>query len=113
MNRLRMLRDEYQITQSGLAEIINTNYQTISDYERGKYYPQIDVLKELAKYFNTSIDYLLEVTDVRHPYQSASEQCFTSKEVELVGYFRQLDAANQERLIGIAIGMLEANRTGK
>lgn len=110
MNRLRQLREERNITQSDLAEYLNSNYQTISDYERGKYYPGIDILKILARYFNTSIDYLLEITDLRDPYASASEQHFTPKETELIGYYRELDVKGQEKLLGIALGMKEVQK---
>lgn len=110
MIRLRQLREERRITQNDLADTLNSNYQTISDYERGKYYPSIDVLKILAKYFNTSIDYILGITEVRDPYASASENRFTPKEVELIKNYRALDAKAQEKLLGIALGMSEATK---
>ena len=110
MKRLRELRESHNMTQSGLAERLNSNYQTISDYERGKYFPSIDVLKILASIFNTSIDYLLEITNVCDPYTSASEQHFTPKEIELVSYFRDLDSGAKEKLLGIALGMREVQR---
>lgn len=107
MNRLRELRAERGITQSQLAEHLQTNYQTISDYERGKYFPDISVLKRLAIYFETSIDYLLGITDLRSPYLAADERRFTPAEIELVELFRHLDEKRRERLLGYAQGLRE------
>lgn len=101
------------MTQSELAALLNTNYQTISDYERAKYYPGMEFLKLLARLFNTSIDYLLCETDVRDPYMSAKEQYLTPKESDLIQLFRRLDSKSQDRLLGIALGMAEALSDGK
>lgn len=111
MNRIRQLREERNMTQSDLAAILYTNYQTISDYEREKYYPSIEILKLLARHFNTSIDYLLGETDVRDPYMSAKEQFLTPREMELVLNFRELDSKAQEKLLGISLGMRENQKT--
>jgi transcriptional regulator with XRE-family HTH domain len=40
----------------------------ISKYETGEYMPTTQNLMILAKYFNTSLDYLMDLTDVREPY---------------------------------------------
>ena len=110
MNRIRQLREENKMTQSQLADVINSNYQTISDYEREKYYPSIEVLKELAGYFKTSIDYLIGFSDVRDPYMSAREQYLTPIEMELVQNYRELDIKAKEKLISISLGMKEAQK---
>ena len=41
---------------------------TYSDYELGKINIPIEILKKLSLYFNTSIDYLLDMTDEKEPY---------------------------------------------
>jgi transcriptional regulator with XRE-family HTH domain len=108
VNRIRQLREEQDITQSELAALMNTNYQTISDYERGKYSPSIEFYIALAKHFKTSIDYILGETDLRDPYMSAKENFLDPKEMELVRNYRELDAKAKEKLLGIAMGMKEA-----
>jgi len=110
MNRFRQMREECKMTQNALAEILGTNYQTISDYEREKYSPNLDLLKIMARFFNTSIDYLLCETDVRDPYMSASEEHLTPKEKELINNIRELDERAQERLLGVSMGMKEIKR---
>ena len=59
-DRIVELRKEYKVSQEQLAEIMSTTRQAISKWERGESYPDLDRLKDLAIYFNVSIDYLLD-----------------------------------------------------
>ena len=58
--RIANLRKEKKVSQEQLAEVLCTSRQAISKWERGDAYPDIDRIKELAIYFNVSIDYLLD-----------------------------------------------------
>ena len=66
--RLRDLREDGDITQKALAEHLHIRQNTYSQYETGQRQIPIELLIELARYFDTSVDYLLELTDVRKPY---------------------------------------------
>lgn len=66
--RLRDLREDHDITQKALAEYLHIRQNTYSQYENGQRQIPVSALIELAKYFDTSVDYLLELTDVRKPY---------------------------------------------
>ena len=57
--RIAELRKNKQISQEQLADILNTSRQAVSKWERGESLPDIDKLKDLAVYFDVSIDYLL------------------------------------------------------
>ena len=57
--RIAELRKERKISQEELADILCTSRQAVSKWERGESDPDIDRLKDLAAYFNVSIDYLL------------------------------------------------------
>ena len=57
--RIAELRKNKQISQEQLADILNTSRQAVSKWERGESLPDIDKLKDLATYFDVSIDYLL------------------------------------------------------
>lgn len=63
--RLRMLRTEYEKTQSDVAKILKVNRSTYGAYESGKIMPPAEKCKILADYFHVSLDYLLGYTDVR------------------------------------------------
>lgn len=66
--RIRNLREDNDLFQKDLAEYLKCSQVTYSRYELGKRDIPTDVLKKLANYFNTSIDYLLDETDVKKPY---------------------------------------------
>ena len=51
-----------------MAKILNTTQTNYSKYELGKINIPIDTLIKLAKFFNTSIDYLLGLTNETKPY---------------------------------------------
>ena len=68
--RLRSLREDNDITQSKIADILNCKQNTYQQYESEKRQIPIDALKKLAKFYNTSIDYLVEMTDEKKPYPS-------------------------------------------
>ena len=57
--RIADLRKDKGISQEELADVLLTSRQAISKWERGESDPDIDRLKDLAIYFNVSIDYLL------------------------------------------------------
>ena len=58
--RIANLRKEKKVSQEELADVLMTSRQAISKWERGESIPDIDRLKDLAIYFNVSIDYLLD-----------------------------------------------------
>jgi len=59
MNKLKDLRKETKKTQQQLADDLGVNRQTYCNYENGTREPDIETLKRLAKYFGTSIDFLV------------------------------------------------------
>lgn len=68
LQRLRDFREDKDISQKKMAELMNVAQTTYSDYERGKINIPLDTLKKLALFFDTSIDYLLGLTDESKPY---------------------------------------------
>ena len=68
LQRLKDFREDKDISQKKMAEILNVAQTTYSVYELGKINIPLNTLKKLALFFDTSIDYLLELTDVSKPY---------------------------------------------
>lgn len=68
LQRLKDFREDKDISQKKMAEILNVAQTTYSDYELDKINIPLNTLKKLALFFDTSIDYLLELTDVSKPY---------------------------------------------
>ena len=67
MLRIKDLREDKEILQKDMAKILNTTQTNYSKYELGKINIPIDTLIKLAKFFNTSIDYLLGLTNETKP----------------------------------------------
>lgn len=57
--RLKELREDRGLTQDQLASELNVSRSQISNYETGKFEPDIETLIFLADFFNVSLDYLL------------------------------------------------------
>ena len=66
--RLKDLREDADLTQSELAKHLNVRQNTYSQYENGQRQIPIEQLIALARYYNTSTDYLLGLTDIKTPY---------------------------------------------
>lgn len=66
--RLRDIREDSDTPQRVLAKYLNITQTAYSLYERGKRQIPPDTLIKLALYFDTSVDYILELTDERKPY---------------------------------------------
>lgn len=71
--RIRDLREDSELNQTEMATQLNCSQQTYSNYELGHRVIPPEILIALAKIHNTSIDYLLGLTDVREPYPKAKE----------------------------------------
>lgn len=68
MNRLKELRDDKNIYQKDVAKILNMSQTGYSQYETETNDIPTEILKKLARFYDTSIDYLLYETDERKPY---------------------------------------------
>ena len=66
--RLKELRIEYGVTQQQLAKLLNIKQNTYSQYECGQRQIPLNLLIELAKYYDVSVDYVLKLTDSEMPY---------------------------------------------
>ena len=67
MNRIKILREELNMTQQELADKLDGAKSTVAMYENGSRKPSMEVLLKLSEIFNCSIDYLLCKTDTRNP----------------------------------------------
>lgn len=63
--RIRDLREDSDLTQKQMAEILRCSQQVYSNYELGQRDIPTAILILLAKYHNTTTDYILGLTDDR------------------------------------------------
>lgn len=66
--RLRDMREDMDLTQTELAESLHIKQNPYSQYENGQRGVPIDILIKLSEIFNTSVDYILGLTDESKPY---------------------------------------------
>ena len=66
--RIRELRVESNLTQKEIADIINMSQTGYSKYETGENDIPTQVLIALARFYNTSVDYILGETDIPDRY---------------------------------------------
>ena len=61
--RLKDVREDHDLTQADVAEILKTTRQQVSKWETGAQMMGVDKYIILAKYYNVSVDYLLGLID--------------------------------------------------
>ena len=66
--RIRDLREDRDLLQKDLAKILNCTQVCYSNDEMGKRDLPTEVLNQLARFYHTSTDYLLGLTDISTPY---------------------------------------------
>jgi len=66
--RIRNLREDKDMTQTLVASYLNCSQRIYSNYERGEVDIPTGILIKLATLHNTSIDYLLNRTNVKKSY---------------------------------------------
>lgn len=67
MNRIKLLREEFNYTQQDLANKLESSKSVIGLYENETRKPSMEVLIKLSEIFNCSIDYILGKSDIRNP----------------------------------------------
>ena len=63
--RIRDLREDADLTQRELAEILHCSQRVYSNYERGELDIPTEILIRLANFYNISVDYILGRTDCK------------------------------------------------
>ena len=61
--RIRELREDSDLTQREMGEILSCSQRVYSNYERGDLDIPTDILIKLARFYNTTTDYILGLTD--------------------------------------------------
>lgn len=66
--RIRDLREDHNLTQAEVAKYLHIKQNTYSQYENGQRQLPLSCLIALAKFYKTSTDYILGLTDNTNPY---------------------------------------------
>ncbi len=84
--QIKNLRKERELTQEQFADVLNVSYQSVSRWELGVCYPDVELLPTIANYFGVSVDQLLsndpisKDADTRRFYDTVNTFEFASLE---------------------------------
>lgn len=96
---LSELRRDRHLTQRDFANTIHVSVSTISNYEQGVHFPDIDKLIEIADYFHVTTDYLLGRCQYDISPDAFSELLTTRKTIgEFIQDIQQLPIDRKEAL---------------
>lgn len=99
--RLRDLREDKDLLQEDIAEIIQSSVRQYGLYERGKTDIPLEKTLKLANFYNVSIDYITGRTNDKKGFNKSD---LPDTEVDLLKKFRSLSEKQQ----GIILGRIEA-----
>lgn len=74
IKRLKDLREDNDLTQETIAKLLNITRPQYSLYETGKRDIPVDLLRILAKFYNTSLDYIVGETDIFERYPEVKKK---------------------------------------
>ena len=120
MNNIKLLRTKMGMSQEQLAKQVLVTQTAVSQWEKGRTFPDVKKKKKLATLFNVTIDYLLGETDEPGLYYANNIQGSnfvqgngtvtvgdfneTSKEeAELLRIYRELDVRRRLKLLTVAV----------
>lgn len=66
---IRALREDRDIRQREIAEVLGVSQNTYSQYETGVIAFTDQILIKLADFYGVSVDYLMDRTNVKEPYR--------------------------------------------
>ena len=97
--RLRELREERELNQVDIAELLSVSRSTYGKYETGDSNPDLPKIVYLAEYFGVTTDYLLGKTKLRNPLKQYKETMdFVTDLTKMLGDNGH-DIANKEELL--------------
>ena len=90
LKNIKLLRKEAGVSQKELGENIGASQQSINKYENYNIEPDIETLIRIANFFNTSVDFIVGNTDIRHKIEAVSPYELNEEESQLVDGYRKL-----------------------
>lgn len=95
--RLRDLREDKDLSQTEIANVIKTSQSYYAQYESGKRAIPFDRIIELANYYNVSIDYIAGRTNDK---KGLTRSELSEKETALIKNYRELTEKQQGMILG-------------
>ncbi len=97
--RLVKCREELGLSKQETARRIGVSQPAYLRYESGDRKPSIQVIKEIAKVLNTSVDYLIDLTDSPKPNTIEVDKSDNKALFEIIERCSNMDLKQQEHLL--------------
>lgn len=107
MKNLKILRKKHMLSQQKLADILHISQQSVYKYENNITSPDIETLKNMADYFETSIDYLVDYTDIPNRFEPTVTLSVNEEEQKLIHKYRRLTPKQRNLIQAILDSYLE------
>ncbi len=107
IRNLKKLRAQKGVSQKQLGEIIGVSQQSINKYENYDIEPDISTLILMARYFHTSVDFLIGNTDIPQVIERTSAFNLNEEEANLINGFRELTKSEKGSLFLIVENYLK------
>lgn len=109
-NRIRELRQEKKITQLQLSIELDVTQETISAYEHDRHHPSVASLMKMADLFDSSMDYIMGLSNVRYYTDSSNiNPDEAAQHALIINIYKKLGTINKARLLAYAQGLLDSN----
>ena len=107
MKKLREIREHFGLTQLQLGQKLGFGQHAVSTWEKGTREPDIKTLKMLSKFFNISIDCLLENDEQATEPKISEVQSYSEKQKELLPLIQMLNDRQCQRTHDYLSGLLD------
>lgn len=104
-DKIKALRKKSKITQAELSDSINIGQSTLANFENGKRTIPIDIIIQLAQFFNVSTDYLLGLSTSPDAREAIYGEQLSAEEKEIVEAYRTINADGKRILLGKALDL--------
>lgn len=94
--RLRDLREDKDMTQQQIADVIGTYQTHYSKYERGEREIPFHLVIKLAKYYDVSIDYIAGITNDPKPLNSKNKEKYSIRQENNINAIGILNIAERK-----------------
>lgn len=110
MENLKKLRKKQNLSQQKLADFLHISQQSVYKYENDITSPDVETLKSMADFFNTSIDYLIGYTNIPHKIEPVTEFMLNPEEISVIDQYRKLNAYHKSIIRLVMDGYLDPNK---
>ena len=96
--RVKALRHVKEMTQEETARALNVHRTSYTKYETDTAMPDAECLRDMAVFFNVSIDYLMDLSD-KSGRDTVQENGMEEAELQVLAEFRRLNKKQQSKLL--------------